>query len=317
MNYDGIFKCFPRTIIKELENIGMNYEEQNSELEEIRIRINLPVILKIENNEIILDHITSRDEINYILQKICENSLYSYQAQIANGYITINGGHRVGIVGSAVEKEGKIVNLNYISGLNFRISRQADNCSIGIFEHIIDSINNTILNTLIISPPGIGKTTLLKDITRRISNGEKLKSGRVFSGLNIVVIDERGEIGACYKGISQNNLGIRTDIFDDMPKAIGMKMAIRSMAPKVIIADEIGSVEDAEAIKYAVCCGVKGVFTAHGKNIEDIMINPAISGLVKSKIFECIVFLKGRENGRFITDIYKITRNKEKYILEN
>lgn len=314
MGYENVFKCFPTVIIRELNII--EDEKILTELEEIRIRLNLPIALKISDKELILNHVTSREEINYILQKICENSLYSYQSQIANGYITINGGHRVGIVGSAVVRDGQVINLNYISGLNFRISRQVKNCSDGIINYILNISLNNIYNTLIISPPGVGKTTLLRDITRRISNGEKHEKW-LFSGINTTVIDERGEIGACYKGIPQNDLGIRTDIFDDMPKAIGMRMAIRSMAPKVIVADEIGSMEDVDAIKYAVCCGVKGIFTAHGSNIDDVLINPAISILIKSKIFEKVVFLKGRNKNAFVADIYGIDKEKEKYVLEN
>lgn len=114
------------------------------------------------------------------------------------------------------------------------------------------------------------------------------------------MVDERGEISATYKGIMQNDLGIRTDVINDMPKAIGMKMAIRSMAPKVLVADEIGSIQDSEAIKYAMCCGVKGIFTAHGKNIEEVTKNPELKNLISNKIFEKIITIKGRQNGKFI-----------------
>ncbi len=135
-----------------------------------------------------------------------------------------------------------------------------------------------------------GKTTLLRDITRNISNGILNK----LQGLNVVVIDERGEISSSYRGVMQNDLGIRTDVINDIPKSIGMKIAIRSMAPQVLIADEIGSKDDSEAIKYAMCCGVKGVFSAHGNSLEDVMKNPELKGLIQDKIFEKIIIIKSR-----------------------
>ena len=135
-----------------------------------------------------------------------------------------------------------------------------------------------------------GKTTLLRDITRNISNGILNK----LQGLNVVVIDERGEISSSYRGVMQNDLGIRTDVINDIPKSIGMKIAIRSMAPQVLIADEIGSKDDSEAIKYAMCCGVKGVFSAHGNSLEDVMKNPELKRLIQDKIFEKIIIIKSR-----------------------
>ena len=144
----------------------------------------------------------------------------------------------------------------------------------------------------------MGKTTLLKDIIRNISNG----IDEMFEGINVTVVDERGEISATYKGIMQNDLGIRTDVINDMPKSIGMKMAIRTMAPKVIVADEIGSMQDSEAIKYAMCCGVKGIFTAHGRDVKEVMKNPELKDLIANKIFEKIITIKGRENGNFLID---------------
>ena len=115
---------------------------------------------------------------------------------------------------------------------------------------------------------------LLRDLIRKLSNGIEDIG---FKGVNVGLADERSEIAAMYKGIPQNDVGLRTDILDNVPKAIGMKMAIRSMSPKVIVADEIGNKRDSEAIKYAMCCGVKGIFTAHGASLEELEKNPEIS----------------------------------------
>lgn len=298
MNIDLILKYFPKHIQELIKN-NIKSEEINI-LEEIRVRNNLPLILKIGQADKILDYKISTEDINYIFQKICENSVYSYQKQIANGFITVQGGHRVGIVGTAVlDQNSKVINFNYISGLNFRISRQIIGCSNQIINEIFNN-EGSIYNTLIISQPGMGKTTLLRDIVRNISNGIS-----EFNGMNVAVIDERGEISATYKGIMQNDLGIRTDVINDIPKYIGMKMAIRSMAPKVLVADEIGNSEDSNAIKYAMCAGVKGIFTAHGNSIEDIKRNPEISDLLENKIFEKIINIKSRTGKNYNWEILK------------
>lgn len=289
MNLDNILRCFPRHI-REVLNNGLSIEELNL-LEEIRIRNNLPLICKIGQADKVLNYKILTEDINYIFQKICENSIYTYQNQIANGYITIQGGNRVGIVGTAVLHDNKVTNFNYISGLNFRISRQIIGCSNHIMSGIINEQQNTIYNTLIVSMPGMGKTTLLRDMIRNISNG----IDGLINGMNIAVIDERGEISATYKGIMQNDLGIRTDVINDIPKYIGMKLAVRSMSPKVIAVDEIGSKEDSQAINYAMCCGVKGIFTAHGQDIKDIEKNPDLEELINNKIIERVVLIKNEK----------------------
>ena len=293
MNIDGILRYFPQKVQELIKN-NINDEELEM-LEEIRVRNNLPLILKIGQDEKVIDYKITTEDINYIFQKICENSIYSYQKQIANGFITVQGGNRVGIVGTAVlDGNDKVINFNYISGLNFRISRQIIGCSNQIVDEIFNGCGG-IYNTLIISKPGIGKTTLLRDIVRNVSNGMPNK----FKGMNVTVIDERGEISATYKGIMQNDLGMRTDVINDIPKYIGMKMAIRSMSPKVIVADEIGNKRDSEAIKYAMCCGVKGIFTAHGASLEELEKNPEISDLLENKIFEKIICIKDREGKNY------------------
>lgn len=277
----------------------LQQENMENELEEIRIRVNLPIIMKSSETEIVLKQIITKQQMEDIVQKICENSLYAYQKQIAQGYITIQGGNRVGIVGSGVLKENEILHLNYISGLNFRISRQIKGCSETIIEEILNRKDHSVYNTLIASPPGLGKTTLLKDIILKISNGVD-----GFQGLTVSVIDERGELAASYKGIAQNDLGIRTDILDNVPKSIGMKMTIRSMAPKVIIADEIGKKEDVETIIDAFRCGIKGIFTAHANQLEDLMKNPVLQQLFQNKVLNKIMILKKRTRNQIEYAIY-------------
>lgn len=271
----------------------LKYRDKFNMLEEIRIKANVNIILKIGQADIIVDYITTQDELLQILQTICDNSIYSYQSQICNGYITLKGGHRVGITGSTVIEDGKVKNITYIYSLNFRVAKEIIGCSESIIKDILKLEENTIYNTIIVSPPGRGKTTLLRDIVRQISNGIP-KLG--FKGINVGVVDERDEISAMYKGIPQNEIGIRTDVLSNISKAIGMKMLIRSMNPKVIVADEIGTEDDAKAINYAVCSGVKGIFTAHGESMEDILLNPMLSKLYSLNVFELLLFIDENRN---------------------
>lgn len=284
---DEILLNFPLYIREKMRNIDF------TNLEEIRIRNNRPIFLKIGQSEQQVNYIINTNDVLEILQKICDNSIYTYQNQICNGYITIKGGHRIGITGNIVIKDGQVTNISHIYSLNFRIARQVIDCSNKILESVLDLKNNTVFNTIIISPPGRGKTTILRDLIRKISDGIPEIS---FNGINVGVVDERGEIAAMYKGIPQNDIGRRTDILDNIPKDIGMKMLIRSMNPKVIVADEIGSTKDIEAIKYAICSGVKGVFTAHGNGLKDIINNPILNELYITDGIERVLAIDENRN---------------------
>ena len=268
--------------------------EKEFSIEEIRLRSNKQLCLKIGQETKILDYYVTQQDVLQAFEKVCENSVYSYRRQICEGYITIRGGHRVGIVGSAVIDNGQTININYISSLNFRIARQKIGCSNKIIEDIINAKENSIYNTLIISPPGCGKTTLLRDIVRNISNGINILG---FTGKTVGVVDERGEIAAMYKGIPQNDIGVRTDVIDNMPKPVAMRMLVRSMCPDVIACDEIGSLEDVNAIDYAMCSGVKGIFTAHGKDLEEVEQNPELCKLLNKHVFERLVLLNPKKRG--------------------
>lgn len=279
-------------LAENIKNEIKKYMSNIQNIEEIRLRTNKPIILKNSNGNNLLIHLVSKEELLETFQKVCEQSIYSYQKQICEGFITIKGGHRVGITGSCVIDNGKIININYISSLNFRIAREKKDVSNKILKYILNE--NDVNNTLIISKPGCGKTTILRDLVRKIST--KKTCG---------IVDERGEIAAMYKGEPQNDIGILSDVMDNCTKSDGMKMLIRSMSPEVIVCDEIGSKQDIEAINYAMCSGVKGIFTAHGNSLEEIKLNEQIKELLEKYIVQIIIILDDKKRGE-IKNIYKL-----------
>lgn len=284
-----ILKCLPQELGK------MILEHNVQKIEEIRIRSGKPVILKLGMIEIVLKYIVKNSEIIGIVQNMCSNSVYAYQNQICNGYITLPGGNRAGIGGNVVFKDGKVSNISYIYSINIRVSHQIQGASNDVIRYVLDTKNNTVFNSLIVSPPGVGKTTIIRDIAKKISDGI---SEINFKGIDTVIVDERGEIAALNRGISYNDVGIRTDILDNVPKNVGIRMAVRSLAPKVIIADEIGNKDDVNIINYAVCSGVRCIFTAHGSSMEDLIKNDEIKKIIDRQLFNRIIFLDKNEKGK-------------------
>ena len=285
---EEILRYFSRNIYNLIMKKLNEKENLKNEITEIRIRVGKPIILKTRNKDIIINYKIDPEEILDLLGRICENSIYAYKNQICEGFLTIKGGHRIGITGTCVIENQKISNIKYISSLNFRIAREVKGCSQKILKDIIDQEHNTIYNTLIVSPPGKGKTTILRDTIRNISNGIPEMN---FRGKICGVVDERGEIAAMYKGIPQNDIGIRTDVIENVSKYNGMQILIRAMGPEVIACDEIGTKEDIEAIQYAINSGVKGIFTMHGSNMTSVKSNSEINKIIESKLIEKIIFL--------------------------
>lgn len=285
---DYILNALPRQIVSEILQVFSTYSSLINSLQEIRIRVSKPIILKQRNSDIVLQHIVTNEELLHILERFCENSIYAYKNQICEGFLTIKGGHRIGITGSCVIENGKIINIKYVSSLNIRIAREVKGCSNAIINEIIDIDNQTILNTLLVSPPGKGKTTMLRDLVRQISNGI---NERKFKGKIVGLIDERGELAACYRGIPQNDVGIRTDVIENVSKEKGVEILLRSMAPEIIACDEIGTHEDVQAIEKMLISGVKGLFTMHGNNLEDIKKNTEINKLIEENQIEKIIVL--------------------------
>ena len=168
--YD-VIKYFPNNIYEILRKTILENIALEKDIQEIRVRVNRPILLKLRNRDIIINYFISSNEILKIVEKLCDNSIYAYKNQICNGFITVRGGHRIGITGTAVVEDNKVLNLKYIASLNFRIAREVKGCSNKILDEVLDVENDTIFNTLIVSPPGQGKTTMLRDLIRNISNG--------------------------------------------------------------------------------------------------------------------------------------------------
>lgn len=259
-------------LCQEVRNALINADITRAE--EIRLRVGKNIKIKYSNGEKNIGYTVTNDNIENIFGRLTKYSPYAYKEEINCGYITIEGGYRVGIAGTVVDEGGQVQTIKNISSLNIRIAREIKGCS----KDIISYING---NTIIVSPPACGKTTLLRDIVRVWSN----------NGKNICVIDERNEISGTYMGKSQLDLGERTDIIVNVSKEKGFEMALRSLSPDVIAVDEIGGQGDINSIKRALNSGVSILCTLHSYNDDDLIVKEGIAPLVKNRVFDTYIFM--------------------------
>lgn len=284
----------PRFIAEEIVHLNLN-----NSITEIRIRSKNKIIVICSKNEFVLDLIASPKIILDILLNVSKMSIYAIQTDLNNGFVVIRGGHRIGVCGEVVYENGRIKNIKNICSLNIRVARQIFGCADSVMPQII--INGIFQNTLIVSPPGCGKTTLLRDIIRQISNGIKTLG---INGKNVSLIDERGEIASCYDGAPTLDIGIRTDVMSNIDKSTGMSMVIRSMAPDIIATDEIGSAKDILAIKAAILSGVKVIFTMHGDSLKSVLENTNVKELIDMNVFSKIILLSSGKIPGIVEKIY-------------
>ena len=221
------------------------------------------------------------EDMEELFAEICRGAAYRFEKQVENGYIPLPGGHRVGICGSYVEDESGMIRLRDISSINFRICREITGIAEALFPKLL--CDGKFCSTLIVSEPCGGKTTLLTDLVRVLSD----------HGYRTAVIDERGEIASSYRGMPQKELGALADVLDGYPKPYGMMVALRTLSPQVLVCDEIGSANETERMLEAMNAGVPVLATAHAKDEEELFNRPQIKRLTDAGAISKVVLLKG------------------------
>lgn len=234
----------------------------------------------------------SADEVHELLIRLCRQSVYSSQEQLRQGFLALSGGHRAGVAGRCITENGQIKYITDVSAITIRIAHEV----IGAAEKLLPYVADEPLGSmLILSPPGCGKTTMLRDLARALGSERFMKK--------VAIVDERGEIAACFEGQPKNTVGALTAVLDNCPKAEGIMALLRAMAPEVIITDEIGSEKDAWAIGQASLCGVAVICSAHGKSVKEAMQREALRHLIGNRVFDHLVVLSRKSGPGTVEEI--------------
>lgn len=279
-------------------------------VQEIRLRTGKPVMLSLPEGSAFVTQSGSaafikrseilcaqRENIDEAFRLICDCSVHSHQREIKNGFVTLRGGHRAGICGTAVTEGDTISNIRDITSINLRVARDMAGAADAAANALICGGN--ITGSLIFGPPGCGKTTVLRDLARQLSTGTR--TGKHY---RVAVIDERGEIAATFQGQPQNDLGPCCDVLDGYPKGEGIMQAVRCLSPDVIICDEIGGEDDEKAVEMSLNAGVTVIASAHAGSFGELLARPQTARLIASGAFKKAVRLEGRENPGAVAGVY-------------
>lgn len=260
--------------------------------EEFRLRVGRPLSITLPEGEAILPGcpIITHGDLRTVLEIATQASAHVALERVRNGFVTVRGGHRVGLCGTAVVKDGEVYNLREISSMNIRVARQVT----GVGNDILCQLRaeEVLPSVLVLAPPGAGKTTLLRDMIRGLS------AGVGGPALRVGVADERGELGAVCHGVPQLDLGPHTDVMDGCSKADGLMMLLRGMNPQVLAMDEITAPGDIDALETAAGCGTVLLATAHGQGISDLTRRPLYARLLERRIFQKVLLIERRSGSR-------------------
>lgn len=288
MSYRQAVQVLPMSLRREALALPM---EEWKQVEELRLRLGWPMTVVLPQGEHALGGLpVAAHELDQLLELASRASVHAVMDQLRRGYLTVEGGHRVGLCGSAVMREGEIHALRRLSSASIRIARSVPGAARPLMAQLTQG--EGIPSTLILAPPGMGKTTLLRDLIRCVSEGDGTRAKRVG------VVDERGELAALWNGRPQLDLGRRTDVVEGCPKAKGLMMLLRSMNPQVLAVDEITAPEDVAALITAAGCGVTLLATAHGDSREDLAARPLYRALMEEGIFRRLVRIRWTQAGR-------------------
>lgn len=279
--------CFPEAVQSEMDML------LPGELREIRIRADRPTVFVTATRTAALPWRPGKHQLEALIEALSEHSLYARSDETSQGFLTLRGGHRMGLCGRAIKTDKQSV-LSDIGSVCIRIAGEWP----GAADQLMRCLNDAAQSILIIGTPGSGKTTMLRDLARQLSTGRNARQ--------VAIVDERSEIAACVSGVPQLNVGDSADVLDGLRKTEALPWLIRAMAPQVIITDELGGDADAAAVLDAVSCGAAVCASVHGSSLQEAAVRPALAALMARRIFGLYAVLSP-EGGGQVAGLYDRT----------